>query len=227
MVADNGGPLDSRGCGQDWKAMQDPWEHTEPDADGNLVSPAMILNAYRQRAFPMADERRGAFSWFRPHVRAVITWDQWKVPESLVKTMRRSPYRLTIDAAFPQVIAACADRSSTWISEGIERLYTALHALGVAHSVEAWDAGGTLVGGCYGLQIGGCFCGESMFHRAPDASKIAVVHLVDHLRRQGFSLLDCQQQTPHMQRFGAREISDPDYARLLAACPDEVPWIHR
>jgi len=204
--------------------MTDPWDVTVNDADGNPITPEVILNAYRQRAFPMAETRRGRFRWYRPPVRAVITWDRWKVPESLVKVMKREPYRITMDRAFPQVIAACADRTSTWISQGIETLYTALHQAGYAHSVEAWDASGALVGGCYGLAVGGCFCGESMFHRADDAAKICIVHLVAHLRARGFGLLDCQQQTPHMQRFGAVEITDAEYAALIARCPDDVVW---
>lgn len=204
--------------------MTDPWDVTVNDADGNPITAEVILNAYRQRAFPMADTRRGRFRWYRPETRAVITWDRWKVPESLVKVMKREPYRITMDQAFPEVIAACADRSSTWISHGIETLYTALHHAGYAHSVEAWDASGTLVGGCYGLAVGGCFGGESMFHRADDAAKICIVHMVGHLQARGFGLLDCQQQTPHMQRFGAIEIDDAAYADLLSAYPDDLPW---
>ena len=204
--------------------MTDPWDVTVNDADGNPITPEVILNAYRQRAFPMADTRRGKFRWYRPATRAVITWDRWKVPESLGKVMRREPYRITVDTAFDQVIAACADRSSTWISHGIEKLYTALHHAGYGHSVEAWAADGSLVGGCYGIAVGGCFCGESMFHRADDAAKICVVNLVKHLQKRGFALLDCQQQTPHMERFGAVEINDDAYAALIAACPEDLAW---
>jgi leucyl/phenylalanyl-tRNA--protein transferase len=199
--------------------MDHPALVTVKDADGNPVTPDVILNAYWQRCFPMAETRRGKFRWYRPATRAVITWDAWKVPSSLDKVIRnRRPYRISFDRAFPAVIAACAERDSTWISLGIEKLYVALHELGVAHSVEAWDADGTLVGGLYGICLGACFCGESMFHRADDAAKICVVALVERLQASGFRLLDCQQQTPHMQRFGAREIPDAEYAALLAAC---------
>ncbi len=194
------------------------------DADGSEVTPELILTAYRQRCFPMADSRRGRIRWYRPTVRAVITWDRFKVPESLVKTMRRHPYRYTCDTAFAAVIAACAERTSTWISRDIERLYVALHERGVAHSLEAWDASGALVGGLYGLAIGSCFCGESMFHRADDAAKIAVVLLVERLRKQGFRVLDCQQQTPHMERFGAYEIPDAAYAALLGDGADDLEF---
>lgn len=185
------------------------------DADGYEVTPDLVLEAYRQRCFPMADEREGRLRWYRPAERAVITWDRWKVPDSLAKVMRRMPFRLSVDEAFREVIAACAERSTTWISRDIEALYTVLHERGHAHSVEAWDADGTLVGGLYGLVIGGVFCGESMFHRANDAAKVCVVHLVERLRERGFVLLDCQQQTPHMARFGAYEIEDDAYRAIL------------
>jgi len=190
------------------------------DADGSPVTPELVLRAYWQRCFPMADGRRGRLRWYRPETRAVITWDSWKIPESLVKVMRRKPYRITINQAFLRVIQLCAERKSTWISTDVEKLYLALHERGLVHSLEAWDAAGELVGGLYGLCLGGCFCGESMFHRADDAAKICVVHLVERLQARGFRMLDCQQQTPHMERFGAREISDRDYAALLAACPE-------
>ena len=205
--------------------MEDPAAITVHDADGNPITPQVILNAYWQRCFPMAETRRGRFRWYRPETRAVITWDAWKVPDSLQKVIRNQrPYRITVDSDFPRVIAKCAERDSTWICLGIEKLYVALHHLGVAHSVEAWNDDGELVGGLYGIALGSCFCGESMFHRVPDASKICVVTLVAHLRARGFRLLDCQQQTPHMQRFGAREIPDADYARLLAECQEARVW---
>ncbi len=194
------------------------------DADGNPITPEVVLRAYGQRCFPMADHRRGGLSWYRPARRAVITWDRWKVPDSLRKRLKAQPYLISVNRAFPEVVAACAKRRSTWISHDIEQLYVALHRQGRAHSVEAWDADGALVGGLYGLAIGGCFCGESMFHRADDAAKACVVQLVGILRERGFAVLDCQQQSPHMQRFGAYEIDDADYARLLAGCAGERPF---
>jgi leucyl/phenylalanyl-tRNA--protein transferase len=194
------------------------------DVDDHPVTPETVLIAYAQRCFPMADHREGRLAWFRPQRRAVITWDRFSVPDSLRKVLKRQPYRLTVDRAFAQVIRACSERSTTWISHDVEALYVELHRQGHGHSVEAWDADGALVGGLYGLAIGGCFCGESMFHRKPDASKACVVHLVGLLRAAGFALLDCQQQSPHMQRFGAVEITDRAYARLLAECPDERAW---
>ncbi len=189
------------------------------DADGYAITPEIVLGAYAARCFPMADSRRGRIRWYRPAERAVITWDAWTVPRSLAKVIRnRRPYRITCDRDCPAVLAACADRDSTWISGDIERLYLALHAQGHVHSVEAWDATGALVGGLYGLAVGGCFCGESMFTRADDAAKICVVHLVHRLQAMGFAMLDCQQQTPHMERFGCRMVADADYAAMLSAC---------
>ena len=194
------------------------------DADGNLITPELVVQAYWERCYPMADHRDGLIRWYRPATRAVITWDHWRIPRSLEKVLRNQrPYRYTRDQAFAQVIAACSVRETTWISADIERLYTALHQAGIAHSVEAWR-GEDLVGGLYGLAIGGCFCGESMFHHADDAAKACVVHLVEHLQASGFQLLDCQQQTGHMERFGAREISDDDYASMLASARQECTF---
>jgi leucyl/phenylalanyl-tRNA--protein transferase len=192
------------------------------DADGHAVTPDLVLEAYRQGCFPMAEGRDGRFRWFRPHRRAIITWDRWQVPRSLAKTARRRPYELSIDRACPAVIAACARRDETWICHDIEALYVELHHRGHVHSVEAWWDG-ALVGGLYGLALGGCFCGESMFHEADDAAKLCVMHLVEHLRGRGFTLLDCQQQTPHMERFGAYEVDGADYAGLLAAALAQSP----
>lgn len=190
------------------------------DADGNPITPETVLEAYRHRCFPMADDRHGKLRWFRPLRRAVITWDSWKIPDSLVKTMRRNPFRITFDTAFAQVVAECARRNTTWISPDIELLYGILHRRGHAHSVEARNEEGDLVGGLYGLAMGGCFCGESMFHRADDAAKICVIKLVERLQAGGFTLLDCQQQSPHMQRFGAFEVGDQDYAAMLEQCSE-------
>ena len=133
------------------------------------------------------------------------------------KTWRQQPYTITHDTDFSAIIQACAKRETTWIGFDIETLYIALHERGLAHSVEVWDAEGALVGGLYGLSLGAVFCGESMFHRAPNASKLAAMYLVDHLQKRGFELLDCQQQTPHMQRFGAFEVDDETYQSLFEA----------
>jgi leucyl/phenylalanyl-tRNA--protein transferase len=195
------------------------------DADGYPITPAVVLAAYQQGCFPMADDRNGRLRWYQPAERAIITWDRYQIPKSLSKVARnRQPYRLTINENFNAVIGACAERTSTWISSDIEALYTALHHLGYAHSVEAWDKSGALVGGCYGLTIGGIFCGESMFHRAPDASKLCVMFLIERLQANNFALLDCQQQTPHMERFGAYTIDEAAYAELLMAHAEERPF---
>ena len=190
-------------------------DHIIYDAHGCLVTPDLVLRAYQSRCFPMADHREGVINWYRPVMRAVVTWDRFRIPRSLQKTWQRTALTVTCDTAFDQVIDRCAARDETWISRDLQRLYQELHERGRAHSVEAWDADGRLVGGLYGLAIGGVFCGESMFHTVPDASKYCVIVLVESLRRSGFGLLDCQQQTPHMERFGARLISDADYEALL------------
>ena len=185
------------------------------DADGTPIMPDLLLHAYRDRLFPMAEDREERFRWFRPPVRAVITWDTWRIPRSLKKIAKKQPYRISFDEDFEGVIAQCAERSDTWICRDIERLFIAAYKRGYAHSVEAWRDD-ELVGGLYGLCIGGCFCGESMFHRADHASKLCVIALVERLQASDFGLLDCQQQTPHMQRFGAYEVTDSAYAALLA-----------
>jgi len=203
--------------------MPDP---TIRDVDGHPITPETVLIAYQQRCFPMAETRGGPIAWYRPNRRAVITWDRYSVPRSLMKTLKHEPFRFTVDRCCGEVIAACAERSETWISHDVEALYGELHRLGHVHSVEAWSADGSLAGGLYGLALGSCFCGESMFHRTDDASKACVVHLVALLQTRGFQLLDCQQQTPHMQRFGAYEITDRTYAKMLAASASAgpTPW---
>ncbi len=185
------------------------------DIDGHPVNPQMLLEAYVQRCFPMSEDRDGPLAWYRPPERAVIDWQSWKIPKSLQKIWKKNPYRMSFDTAFSEVMQACAERETTWIGKDIETLYTALHHKGIAHSVEAWDEDDQLVGGLYGLALGGAFCGESMFRRADNASKLSVIYLVEHLQRQGFLLLDCQQQTPHMQRFGAYIINDDDYQAIF------------
>lgn len=198
--------------------------HVIHDVDGHPITSETVLAAYRLRCFPMAETRGGPIAWYRPSRRSVITWDRFAVPRSLAKVLRKQPFRITVDRCFAEVIAACAERAQTWISHDVEALYVELHRQGHAHSVEAWAADGALAGGLYGLVIGGCFCGESMFHRAPDASKACVVELVARLQARGFGLLDCQQQTPHMERFGAHEITDREFARLLTAAAPPAAW---
>lgn len=158
----------------------------------------------------------GEIGWFSPDPRGILPIETFHVPARLARLVRQAPYEIVIDRAFEPVMRACAERprEGTWISEEIVESYTALHRLGLAHSVEAWR-GDELVGGLYGLHLGGAFFGESMFHRATDASKLALVALVDRLARRGFTLLDTQWITPHLVQFGAIEIPRAEYLRRL------------
>ncbi len=185
------------------------------------LTPELLLAAYRQGIFPMADEN-GEIGWYEPVRRAIIPLDdRFHVPRRLARTVRSGFFTVTFDTAFDEVITACAEpapgRETTWISPEIIRAYSDLHRLGYAHSVECWRDG-QLAGGLYGVAIGGLFAGESMFHRVRDASKVALVHLVERLRRGGFTLLDSQFVVgPHMLQFGTIEISRVEYHRLLRA----------
>jgi len=177
----------------------------------------LVLRAYCSGVFPMAESRTGPVQWFAPDPRAVIPLDErFHVPSSLRRTIARGVFDVTVNRDFPAVMRACADREETWISADILRVYTELHALGFAHSVETWRDG-TLAGGLYGVAIGGAFFGESMFSRVTDASKVALVALVERLRERGFELLDTQWTTPHLARFGTVEIPRREYERRLAA----------
>ena len=181
------------------------------------LDPALLLSAYAAGIFPMADSRdaRDLF-WVEPERRAVLPLDGFHLSGSLRKTLRADRFRVTRDAAFEQVLAACADREETWINAAIARGYTRLHEAGHAHSIECWS-GPDLVGGLYGVRLGAAFFGESMFSRARDASKVALAWLVARLRVGGFRLLDCQFMTPHLASLGAVEVSKQDYAALLGA----------
>ena len=177
--------------------------------------------------------------WYDPPVRAIIPLDgRFHVPQRLRRRLRQRPYDIRLNTAFPTVIRACAapapDRPTTWINEEIVALYTAMHQQGSAHSVEAWE-NNALVGGLYGVSLGGAFFGESMFSRRPNASKISLVYLVALLRACGFDLLDTQFQTPHLSQFGTFEIARAAYHEKLAtaltrparlALPEETSWDH-
>ncbi len=179
--------------------------------------PHRLLAAYAAGIFPMADEA-GAIHWLAPDPRAVINLSAFKPSRSLRSVLRKGVFTLTINRAFTDMIEACADREEgTWISRGLQGIYVQLHRMGFAHSVEAWK-GNYLAGGLYGVSLGGAFFGESMFHRITDASKVALVMLVERMRDRGFTLLDVQFLTNHLRRFGAVEISRLDYeARLREA----------
>ena len=178
----------------------------------------MLLNAYASGVFPMAVNKRGDIRWFSPDPRGVIPLDErFHIPHGLRRALKKTPFTITINQDFLAVIAACSvSHGETWISKEIIRSYCELHEGGFAHSVEA-RLDGELVGGLYGVALGGAFCGESMFHRATDASKVALVALVERLRTRGYSLLDTQWTTPHLMQFGALEIPQADYLQLLQA----------
>ncbi len=177
------------------------------------LTPRLIVSAYCQGIFPMADEY-GEIGWYSPDPRAVFPLDAFHVPASLKKTMRKRPFEVKVDAAFEDVVRGCAERDVTWISEEIVRAYTDLNRAGLAHSVEAWKDG-ALVGGLYGVALGGAFMGESMFSRVPDASKVCLVTLVERLRERGYVLLDSQLPTEHLARFGQIVIPRAKYLAEL------------
>ncbi|MFN8558422.1 MAG: leucyl/phenylalanyl-tRNA--protein transferase [Dehalococcoidia bacterium] len=180
------------------------------------LTPDLLVRAYCMGVFPMADERRGTIHWFTPDPRAIIPLDSFHTPRSLARTIRRGRFETRVNTAFTAVMLGCADRQETWISTEIRRAYEDLHRLGLAHSVETWQEG-ALVGGLYGVALGGAFFGESMFSRATDASKVALVALVERLRARGFALLDTQYQTDHLARFGTIEVPRAAYLRRLRA----------
>jgi leucyl/phenylalanyl-tRNA--protein transferase len=187
-----------------------------------LLTPELVLSAYSIGLFPMANDRDDpVIHWIDPLHRGVLPLDRFHVPRRLRKTIRQERYRLTVDQAFARVIEACAeataDRPRTWLNDDMIRLYVELHARGHGHSIEAWS-GDRLVGGLYGLAMGGAFFGESMFSRATDASKVALVELVARLRIGGFILLDAQFVNDHLKQFGIEEITRTAYkARLKQA----------
>jgi len=193
------------------------------------LTPEILLRAYAEGLFPMA-ERRGdpTLYWVSPEKRGVIPLDGFHVPRRLARTIRSGAFTVTADRAFRAVMEACAapgpGREESWINSEILRLYTALHIGGHAHSIECWRDN-RLVGGLYGVRLGAAFFGESMFSRARDASKVALVALVEGLRRGGFVLLDTQFITAHLARFGAIEIPRQQYLRRLhEALNREAVW---
>lgn len=180
-----------------------------------------LLDCYRNGVFPMADSRDDPRIFLLdPEERGILPLDKLHVSRSLKKFIRTMPFRVSFDEDFRGVIAKCAEytpeRENTWINEGIEYLYAHLHDIGHAHSVEVWE-NETLIGGLYGVSIGAAFFGESMFSRRTNASKVALVYLVEHLLKSGFILLDTQFLTDHLATMGAIEISQSDYKVLLKA----------
>jgi leucyl/phenylalanyl-tRNA--protein transferase len=196
-------------------------------AVGADLAPGTILAAYRGGIFPMPLRSTRRMAWWSPDPRGILPLDGLRVSDSLRRSCRK--FEIRLDTAFAEVVAACADprRPHGWISPAMRAAYLDLHALGWAHSVEAWTADGELAGGLYGVAIGGLFCGESMFHRATDASKAALVGLVERLRAAGDAparILDVQWRTDHLARLGAIAIPRRDYlARLPAALALPLP----
>lgn len=183
-------------------------------AIGGVVEPGLLIEAYRRGIFPWYNEDTPPL-WWSPDPRAIIELDAFHVPRRLQRTLRAGKLTWTLNRAFREVIEGCAVREEgTWITPDMVEAYTRLHELGHAHSLEVWHEG-ALAGGIYGVAQGGLFAGESMFTRVRDASKIALVRLLEHLRERGYVLFDIQMQTPHTARFGAIEIPRAEYLRRL------------
>jgi leucyl/phenylalanyl-tRNA--protein transferase len=191
-----------------------------PPREYGRLTPELLVRAYAAGIFPMAESGDDpAVYWVNPPVRGVVPLARFHVPRRLARTVRGQPFDIRCDRAFAAVIRACAEstdsRPETWINGEIRDAYTELHGLGLAHSVKCWHQG-DLVGGCYGVALGGVFFGESMFSRATDASKVALVQLAVRLIHGGFQLMDVQFVTPHQRPIGAVEVPNRRYLRLLA-----------
>lgn len=188
---------------------------------GNPLTLANLFEAYPKGIFPWHIDRM-PLPWFCPEKRAIIEFCELKIPRSLAKERRKGLFTFTINAAFDAVIRACSkarrsDGAGTWITEDFIRVYGELHEAGMAHSVEAWNDAGDLVGGLYGVDAGGLFTGESMFHSASNASKLSLLFLIDHLRERGSTWIDAQVMTPHIKALGGKEISREEFLEKLKA----------
>lgn len=176
----------------------------------------MVLQAYPRGLFPMAYVEAGAVTWHRPRVRAIIPLDAYHVPRRLDRTLAQGKFEVTFDRAFREVMVGCAADRPVWISDAFRSVYGELHDRGIAHSVEVWSMGRTeLVGGLYGLSLGGAFFAESKFHRVRDASKVALASLMRRLAGHGFALLEVQYLTDHLRQFGTIEIPHRQYLNRL------------
>lgn len=184
------------------------------------LTPEMVLQAYPQGLFPMFTPSLQAVTWHCPERRAILPLDRLHVPRRLDRTMRQGHFEVTFDQAFAHVMKGCAEGRPVWISDEFREVYGELHRRGFAHSVEVWDVAPagtrTLVGGAYGVHIGGAFFAESKFHRARDASKVALTALARRLRDSGFDLLEVQYVTDHLRQFGVIEVAHNDYMKLLS-----------
>lgn len=210
------------------KPLHFPDPETHADGDGvvawsraTALTPELLLAAYRSGVFPWPVGPGSPIPWTSPDPRAILEFSHLNVPRTLRQAQRRVSWTFTIDRAFPRVIESCArarrpGQDGTWITPSMIRAYVQLHRLGHAHSVEVWDQG-DLVGGLYGVDSGGAFTGESMFHLRDNASKLAFLHLVEHLASRGLDWVDIQQMTPHFAVLGAREIPRTEFLRRLRA----------
>jgi leucyl/phenylalanyl-tRNA--protein transferase len=185
-------------------------------AQGGDLEPATLVAAYRRGIFPWPYEDEPLL-WWSPDPRAILPLEALHVSRSLARTVRQGRFRVTLNADFAAVIDGCAAREETWITPSMRAGYLRLHTLGWAHSVEVWGPDGRLAGGLYGVAVGGLFAAESMFHRARDASKVAVVALVEHARRVGVTLLDVQMPSAHLTTLGVRTVPRAEYLARLAA----------
>ncbi len=193
-------------------------------AIGGDLRPETLLRAYRNGIFPWFNEGEPIL-WWSPDPRAIFELDQFYISRRLARTIRSEKFRVTLDRAFRAVMLGCAERRPTWITSDMIEAYTRLHELGHAHSVEAWE-GEQLVGGVYGVGMGGFFAGESMFHRANDASKVALAYLIEYLRIRGFKLFDTQVATEHTLSLGAMHVTRKEYlARLKSALDTPVSFL--
>lgn len=202
------------------------------EIDPQTLTPELLIAAYSRGIFPMVDSRNGEVGWYSPDPRAIIPLDSFHVPRSLARVVRSGRFELRTDTSFEVVMRACAEarpgREETWIDDRMVAAYVGLQRAGLAHSLEAWRED-RLVGGLYGVHIGGAFFGESMFSLSElggtDASKVCLVRLLELMRARGFALLDTQFTTEHLVRFGCIEIPRPQYLRkLTAALGREVRW---
>jgi leucyl/phenylalanyl-tRNA---protein transferase len=199
---------------------------TKHDSEPELT-PEMLLAAYAGGYFPMAESKKDdALYWFSPEERGVIPLESFNIPRGLARFMKDHPFTLRVDTCFREVITACAEitakRDDTWINTRIINLYTELHSMGYAHSIETWREG-KLVGGLYGVSLGGAFFGESMFSREAEASKVALVTLVEILREAGYRLLDTQYVNPHLTQFGCIAMNKRTYKRNLEKALNASP----
>jgi leucyl/phenylalanyl-tRNA--protein transferase len=187
---------------------------------GTPLTVESVAEAYRKGIFPWYTKGI-PLPWHCPERRAILEFDELHIPRSLKRAQQKVPYTFTIDKDFHSVIKNCAaakrpDQGGTWITKEFVDVYCELFDAGMAHSVEAWDADGKLVGGLYGIDAGGVFCGESMFHKAPNASKLALLFLIDHMQARGAAWLDAQVMTPHLEALGAREIDRMEFLSRLS-----------